>query len=546
MLANDRKGLKDLLTTLRKEKVTASADDEEEEEAEEDETARGTRGDRPKKKPSSRSKRVSRRGSSTHRRLPRRRGSRQTLGQGSGVLAGLVGKQRARETDSEYQARIEAEATKLIKRVVATGEFYLVRAGNTRKGYGHVLHPPATGRADRPPHAGAAVLRQGRGWHARPEETGGHPRPESLRSGLRQCLVPRGRPALPDRCPLQVALSSPPPGRPGPGQEAHAALGRCPARDEIDEELVPFPPERSAPRRHLRGAGQGPAAAACRRAVHLRCGHQPAGRGIGPCVAVGGNARPRICRSRSSTTRSRSATRWSAAGWTGWRTIRSRRGSGKAATARTAPRTQRIETFLKGEKSRQPAVGRWPDQAGDAEAASRPGSRAISPSWRCLITVLRCRRPVSGTSIRSCTICRSTTPMSRKPVSGDRGERAPPGNSSGRWTNGAPSGSGPRTRSRFGTSPHRRPSRPSPSEARSSLIRHLATDLKFFHWELEFPDVFTPERSGFDALDRQSALGCDEAEFPGVLHRLRPTLPHLRQASCAPKAERTLRDVSRA
>ena len=24
--------------------------------------------------------------------------------------------------------------------------------------------------------------------------------------------------------------------------------------------------------------------------------------------------------------------------------------------------------------------------------------------------------------------------------------------------------------------------------------------MKFFHWELEFPDVFTPERSGFDAM----------------------------------------------
>ena len=28
----------------------------------------------------------------------------------------------------------------------------------------------------------------------------------------------------------------------------------------------------------------------------------------------------------------------------------------------------------------------------------------------------------------------------------------------------------------------------------------LAADLKFFHWELEFPDVFTPDRSGFDAM----------------------------------------------
>src|SRR4029077_85096 len=52
------------------------------------------------------------------------------------VLAGLIGRQGRRETDSEYQGRIDAEATKLIKRVVATGEFYLVRAGNTRKGTG--------------------------------------------------------------------------------------------------------------------------------------------------------------------------------------------------------------------------------------------------------------------------------------------------------------------------------------------------------------------------------------------------------------------------
>jgi hypothetical protein len=39
-----------------------------------------------------------------------------------------------------------------------------------------------------------------------------------------------------------------------------------------------------------------------------------------------------------------------------------------------------------------------------------------------------------------------------------------------------------------------------PSEARSSVINQLASNLKFFHWELEYPDVFTPERSGFDVL----------------------------------------------
>ena len=49
-------------------------------------------------------------------------------------------------------------------------------------------------------------------------------------------------------------------------------------------------------------------------------------------------------------------------------------------------------------------------------------------------------------------------------------------------------------------SPHRRTFHAKSSEARSSVIRQVANDLKFFHWELEFPDVFTPDRSGFDAL----------------------------------------------
>ena len=32
------------------------------------------------------------------------------------------------------------------------------------------------------------------------------------------------------------------------------------------------------------------------------------------------------------------------------------------------------------------------------------------------------------------------------------------------------------------------------------IVRQLATELKFFHWELEFPDVFGPHRTGFDAV----------------------------------------------
>ena len=32
-----------------------------------------------------------------------------------------------------------------------------------------------------------------------------------------------------------------------------------------------------------------------------------------------------------------------------------------------------------------------------------------------------------------------------------------------------------------------------------AIVKRIASDVKFFHWELEFPDVFTPESSGFDA-----------------------------------------------
>jgi hypothetical protein len=32
------------------------------------------------------------------------------------------------------------------------------------------------------------------------------------------------------------------------------------------------------------------------------------------------------------------------------------------------------------------------------------------------------------------------------------------------------------------------------------MVDAVTADLKFFHWEIEFPDVFTPQRSGFDAM----------------------------------------------
>ncbi|MGH7169648.1 MAG: hypothetical protein ACRELG_05145, partial [Gemmataceae bacterium] len=133
MLANDKKSLKDLLTTLRKEKVTASAaaeeeaeDEAEEQEEVEEETTEADVEVEP----------VAGDDSVRGGEYPDAVVSAKAWAKEAVVLAGIVGKQKAKEPDSEYQARIETEAAKLIKKVIATGEFYLVRAGNTRKGTG--------------------------------------------------------------------------------------------------------------------------------------------------------------------------------------------------------------------------------------------------------------------------------------------------------------------------------------------------------------------------------------------------------------------------
>jgi len=134
MLENDRKGLKDLLTTLKKEKVTASVASEEEESEEEDEEQGEAEEETTEEvvvEADAGVEAIQRPGDYLDAVEAAKAWAREAV-----VLAGLVGKQGKRETDSEYQKRIAAEADKLINRVVAPGEFYLVRAGNTRKGTG--------------------------------------------------------------------------------------------------------------------------------------------------------------------------------------------------------------------------------------------------------------------------------------------------------------------------------------------------------------------------------------------------------------------------
>jgi hypothetical protein len=41
---------------------------------------------------------------------------------------------------------------------------------------------------------------------------------------------------------------------------------------------------------------------------------------------------------------------------------------------------------------------------------------------------------------------------------------------------------------------------PAPTEAAREVVRSVAEGHRFFHWELEFPDVFTEEHAGFDAI----------------------------------------------
>jgi len=58
------------------------------------------------------------------------------------VLAGLAPKKRKNESDFSYRERLDHEAEKLIKRVVGDGEFYLIRSGAVRKGSGTFYTKP--------------------------------------------------------------------------------------------------------------------------------------------------------------------------------------------------------------------------------------------------------------------------------------------------------------------------------------------------------------------------------------------------------------------
>ena len=150
-----------------------------------------------------------------------------------------------------------------------------------------------------------------------------------------QRLVPGGGAALPDRRPLQVALPPPQSRRP----RAVQARSRFPS---VGLARTPKPISLSRSHPTIRSG-----ATRSRTASRPCCGGTSSSGASTAWTSTlwpwnwlgcrcGSRRSTPNCRSRSSTTRSRSATRWSAAGWIGSRTTRSRRGSGKAATARRA------------------------------------------------------------------------------------------------------------------------------------------------------------------------------------------------------------------
>ena len=69
-----------------------------------------------------------------------------------------------------------------------------------------------------------------------------------------------------------------------------------------------------------------------------------------------------------------------------------------------------------------------------------------------------------------------------------------------------------------------------PSDETRMVAARVAAQMGFFHWELEFPDVFRATGSGFDTILGKSPVGHRQARLHGVLLQHRSALSLLRQA----------------
>jgi hypothetical protein len=495
MLTNDNKGLKDLLTTLRKEKVTASAVAEEEEgedEAEEQEEGEEETAEAEAEVESVAGDEAVRGGEYLDAMESAKAWAKEAV-----VLAGLVGKQKAKEPDSEYQARIDAEATKLIKKVIATGEFYLVRAGNTRKGTGTFYTRPQL--AVPTVHRTLEPL-----CYDKAEDGTLTPKTPEVILGLKVCDPACGSASF-----LVAALHYQADALykslchhrklddPDQAKKLTLPYGR-PRTSKADEELVPFPPN-DPQRGHT---FEDRVKALLRRHVVERCIY---GVDINPLAVEFARVslwvetldpelpfsfldhKIKVGNSLVGCWLDRvldyPLKAWEREG-----------GDGK-----DGPRTQRIETFLKGEK----------------KGNRRSGDGRIKQEMRSLI-----ERRFQG--VRSLFEDQEETPegvVEEERTEYERLHDLPMADSDERETyyreHIERSSSLQRLKQAmdqwcaawFWPSDEKLlPLVPTPlhfheaSADRAAVITRLASEIKFFHWELAFPDVFTPQRSGFDAL----------------------------------------------
>ncbi len=133
MLKDDPDSLKDLLTKLKKESVAATVESDDESEESDDESTEAEESEEPIDELSVEVESEDEVADQTYLDALQaaRRWARQAI-----IATNMIGRQRAREPDTEYDQRIESAIDEMISRVAAPGEFYLVRAGNNRKGTG--------------------------------------------------------------------------------------------------------------------------------------------------------------------------------------------------------------------------------------------------------------------------------------------------------------------------------------------------------------------------------------------------------------------------
>ena len=499
MLAHDRNGLKNLLTTLRKEQVTASASDVDEGSDEASEDA---------EQPEEQEEIVEEEAAENDAEPPELEGSRigeylateeaaRRWARDAVVLAGLSGRQRARETDREYQARLDAESGKLIKRVTVPGEFYLVRAGNTRKGSGTFY--------TRPELAVPTVYRTLEPLcYDKGEDGILTPKPPETILGLKMCDPACGSAsflvasldyltdALYRSLCVHRRLDDP-----EVANRLTLPLGQ-PRSGRLDEDLVKFPPNdpyhgdnfeawvkarlrRYVVERCLYGVDINPLAVELAR-VSLWIATLDPGLPfsfLDHKIKVGNS----LVGCWLDRVKDYPLKAWEREG-----------GDGK-----DGPRSQRIETLLKGEKvgNRRPGNGQIKQEMRKLIESRFQGYRSFldDPDYRPLDVVARLRddyqklhdQPIQDPSVQETRYREIEASESRQRLKRAMDEWCVV------WF-------WPTDKESIRHVPTPETFHAEPSEARSSIISRLSLDLKFFHWELEFPDVFTPQRSGFDAV----------------------------------------------